>query len=94
MITRGAAVEEIKQYAVEQQGMSTLKKSALELVQDGTTTIEELLRVAYYDYGAGRAIICKAHSQRISQYRQLFIITFLCYDQDFYLRYHSNRNYR
>ena len=32
MITKGASVEEIKDYAVQEQGMSTLKKSALELV--------------------------------------------------------------
>ena len=43
------SVEEIKQYAVTEQGMSTLKQSAMELVKDGTTTVEELLRVAYYD---------------------------------------------
>ena len=49
MITAGASVEEIKQYAVTKQGMSTLKQSAMELVKDGTTTVEELLRVAYYD---------------------------------------------
>ena len=49
MITSGASVEEIKQYAVTEQGMSTLKQSAMELVKDGTTTVEELLRVAYYD---------------------------------------------
>ena len=29
--------------------MSTLKKSALELVENGTTTVDELLRVSYYD---------------------------------------------
>lgn len=33
MITKGASVEEIKDYAVQEQGMSTLKKSALELVE-------------------------------------------------------------
>ena len=49
MITKGASVEEIKDYAVQEQGMSTLKKSALELVENGTTTVDELLRVSYYD---------------------------------------------
>jgi type IV pilus assembly protein PilB len=49
MITNGAAVEDIKEYAIREQGMSTLKQSALNLVQDGTTTIEELLRVSYYE---------------------------------------------
>ena len=49
MITKGASVEEIKQYAIEEQGMSTLKQSALALVEDGTTTVQELLRVSYYE---------------------------------------------
>ena len=49
MITGRAAVEDIKQYAIETQGMSTLKQSALALVEDGTTTVDELLRVSYYD---------------------------------------------
>jgi type IV pilus assembly protein PilB len=49
MITNGAAVEEIKEYAIREQGMSTLKKSALKLVEEGTTTVDELLRVSYYE---------------------------------------------
>jgi type IV pilus assembly protein PilB len=49
MITRNAAVEEIKDYAIREQGMSTLKQSALELVKEGVTTVDELLKVAYYD---------------------------------------------
>ena len=49
MITKGASVEEIKDYAVQEQGMSALKKSALELVENGTTTVDELLRVSYYE---------------------------------------------
>jgi type IV pilus assembly protein PilB len=49
MITSGASVEEIKQYAIESQGMMTLKQSALELVETGVTTVDELLKVAYYD---------------------------------------------
>ncbi|MCR5691550.1 MAG: Flp pilus assembly complex ATPase component TadA [Eubacterium sp.] len=47
MITSGAEVEEIKNYAIEHQGMSTLKQSALELVKEGVTTVEELMRVSY-----------------------------------------------
>ena len=49
MITKGAAVEEIKEYAINEQGMSTLKKSALELVEQGVTTIDELIKVSYYE---------------------------------------------
>ena len=49
MITKGASVEEIKEYAIHNQGMSTLKKSALALVEDGTTTVDELIKVAYYE---------------------------------------------
>ncbi|MGN0151307.1 MAG: GspE/PulE family protein [Wujia sp.] len=49
MITNGASVEQIKEYAIREQGMSTLKQSALNLVADGTTTVDELLRVSYYE---------------------------------------------
>ncbi|MBQ9608253.1 MAG: Flp pilus assembly complex ATPase component TadA [Lachnospiraceae bacterium] len=49
MITKGSTVEEIKEYAIREQGMSTLKRSALELVKDGTTTIDELIKVSYYE---------------------------------------------
>ena len=49
MITKVAAVEEIKEYAINEQGMSTLKKSALELVEQGVTTIDELIKVSYYE---------------------------------------------
>lgn len=49
MITKGLAVEEIKQFAITNQGMDTLKNSALKLVEDGTTTVDELIKVAYYD---------------------------------------------
>jgi type IV pilus assembly protein PilB len=49
LITNGASVEEIKQYAIENQGMMTLKQSALELVETGVTTVDELLKVSYYE---------------------------------------------
>ena len=49
MITEGATVEEIKSYAINSLGMSTLKQSALELVEEGITTVDELVKVSYYD---------------------------------------------
>jgi type IV pilus assembly protein PilB len=49
MITKNASVEAIKEYAITEQGMNTLKQSALELVEEGITTVDELLRVSYYD---------------------------------------------
>ena len=49
MITKGSSVEEIKDYAIKEQGMKTLKQSALDLVQEGVTTISELLKVSYYE---------------------------------------------
>lgn len=48
MISRGAETEEIEAYAREQQGMRSLKEKGLELVKQGVTTPEELLRIAYY----------------------------------------------
>ena len=39
---------EITEYAVREQGMKTLKESAVERVKLGITTVDELLKVAYY----------------------------------------------
>lgn len=48
MISRGAEAEEIEAYAREHQGMKRLREKGLELVREGVTTPEELLRIAYY----------------------------------------------
>ena len=49
LITTGAEAEEMKQYAMKEQNMTTLKQAAISLVEQGITTFEELERVAYYD---------------------------------------------
>ncbi len=49
MITAGASTDQIKDYAIKKLGMSTLKVSATELVEQGITTVSELAKVAYYD---------------------------------------------
>ena len=41
--------EEIKQYARNELGMLTLKESCMLLIEQGVTTVEELVKVAYYD---------------------------------------------
>ena len=48
LISDGATVEELKDYAIASQGMKTLKQSGKELVEQGITTMEELIKVAYY----------------------------------------------
>lgn len=48
MISRRATMEEVKDYAIEKQGMKTLKECGVELVEAGVTTMEELMKVAYY----------------------------------------------
>ena len=48
-LTGRATVDAIKEYAIQEQGMNTLKQSALALVEEGVTTVEELLRVSYYE---------------------------------------------
>ena len=47
MISEGASADEIKKYAVEKQGMKTLKQAGLELVEKGITTMDELEKIAY-----------------------------------------------
>ena len=49
LISENATSEEIKQYARDELGMLTLKESCLELIDEGLTTVEELVKVAYYD---------------------------------------------
>ncbi len=49
MISDEATADEIKEYARKELGMLTLKESCLELINEGKTTVEELVKVAYYD---------------------------------------------
>ena len=49
LITDNASSEEIKEYARKELGMLTLKESCMELIEQGMTTVEELVKVAYYD---------------------------------------------
>lgn len=48
MISNGSTTEEIEQYAITSQGMRLLKDSGLDLVREGVSTVEELLKVSYY----------------------------------------------
>lgn len=48
MITDRATTEEITEYAIKGQHMKTLKQFGIELLEQGITTMEELVRVAYY----------------------------------------------
>lgn len=47
LIAEGASADDMKKYAVEQQGMTTLKEAGLALVEKGITTMEELEKIAY-----------------------------------------------
>ena len=47
LITKRASAEEIQDYAMNEQGMKTLKQQAAELVKEGITSMEELIKVAY-----------------------------------------------
>lgn len=47
MIMNDATVEEITNFARENQGMRTLKESGLILVKEGVTTPEELMKISY-----------------------------------------------
>ena len=49
MITAGATANEITNYAIEYQGMETIKQAGIRLVEQGITTMEELQRIAYND---------------------------------------------
>ena len=47
MVVEHQSIEEIKRYAIEQQGMRTLKESGLQLVKEGVITPEELMKISY-----------------------------------------------
>lgn len=49
LIVEGASSEKIKEYAVKEQSMTTLKQGALRYLREGITTVEEVLKVAYYE---------------------------------------------
>ena len=48
LISEGASTDEIKDYAIREQGMVLLQDAAARKVREGVTTMEELLKVAYY----------------------------------------------
>ena len=49
MISNGANTEEIKEYAIQHQGMKTLRDSCIDLIAKGITTMDEFKRVAAFD---------------------------------------------
>lgn len=49
MIATGAGMEQMKEYALKEQGMMTLKERGAQLVTEGITTMDELFKVAYYE---------------------------------------------
>ena len=49
MIQQGKTADDIKTYAINELHMDTLKQSALNLVEEGITTVDELVKVSYYD---------------------------------------------
>ena len=49
MIAAGATADAIAHYAMESQGMESIKMAGLRLVEEGITTMEELQRIAYND---------------------------------------------
>lgn len=49
MIAEGVPVEIIQDYGVQVQGMRTLKECAVQLVEQGITSVDELKKAAYYN---------------------------------------------
>ena len=48
MINNKASLEEIKEYLSKSGTLKTLKESIVDLIKEGTTTVEELLKIMYY----------------------------------------------
>ena len=51
MITNGASVEEIRDYAISMQHMNTLAAECISLMAQGETTIEEVIKTSYTNKG-------------------------------------------
>ncbi|MDO4552275.1 MAG: ATPase, T2SS/T4P/T4SS family [Bacillota bacterium] len=49
MITAGASMDDVFEYATKTQDMRILRQEATELVLQGVTTVEEMLKTAYYE---------------------------------------------
>ncbi len=49
LIMEDAPVEDMKAYAIRNQDMKTLKTSALQYLKSGVTSVEEVVKVAYYE---------------------------------------------
>ncbi len=47
MITQNAMMDDIYDYAIHEQGVTTLKDSVLQLVKDGITTVDEMSAITY-----------------------------------------------
>jgi type IV pilus assembly protein PilB len=47
LIDKRATTDELREYSVREDGMTTLRQNAMKLVLDGVTSVEELLRVTY-----------------------------------------------
>ena len=48
MISSHTSSDRIREYAIKEQGMKTLRKSGVDMVCKGVTSIEELKKVIYY----------------------------------------------
>lgn len=49
LISAGATQEELTDAARRNQGMTSLREAALQLVREGETTPEELLKITFYE---------------------------------------------
>jgi type IV pilus assembly protein PilB len=67
LITEGAPTEQIKEAAVE-EGMKTLLAYSLNLVQQGSTTLEEVERVTFTDTGLESELKAKRKSSLTCRY--------------------------
>ena len=47
LIDKRATTDELREFSVREEGMTTLRQNAMKLVLDGVTSVEELLRVTY-----------------------------------------------
>lgn len=48
MISEGATAQQIRDYAVDSQGMKLLRDEGTELIRQGITSMEEVMKAAYY----------------------------------------------
>ena len=49
MISDRTDIDEIENYAIKNQGMKRIKQSAIDLIKEGISTVDELKKITFFN---------------------------------------------